>query len=198
MSLIIGKFVSKDYRNALKASLTSKFTLSGQTTTTIYICNHKYTYPSPAVIHGHSRWGHLWFRHHRAVLDELIVHRVYEIAECVKAFGHVSAGLLERRVLRHRRLEIRVGDRARVAELHLRGEHTSAGADTPSHQWLRDALLSQCLAHLVLLDATNLAQQDDQLRVRIVLVAHYMVHEGRAGVTVAADRHALEDPVRCC
>ncbi len=73
------------------------------------------------------------------------------------------------------RLELRVGEGAGVAELHLGLKHARAGADGPGHDGLGDDALLDRLDDLVLLDAADLAQEHEDLAVGVRLVAQQVV-----------------------
>lgn len=82
-----------------------------------------------------------------------------------------------------------------MTELHLSLEHAGAGTDRPGHDGLGDLASLDGLNDAVLLNTTDLTEQDQDLALRLVLVAHQMVDEGSTRVAVTADSNTLVDTV---
>ena len=69
-----------------------------------------------------------------------------------------------------------------MSKLDVGVEHGGTGANAPGDDRLGDLLVLDQLPHLVLLGAAHLAQHDDDLHLRVLLVAPDVVDERRPGV----------------
>ncbi len=130
-----------------------------------------------------------------ARLDQVVVDGLDERRHVLEGLGDVETGLAHAAVLHGGRLELRVGKGTGVAELNLGLEHARTGTDGPRDDGLGDDALLDGVDDLVLLDATDLTQQHEDLAVGIRLVPQEMVDKGGAGVPITANGHALVDAV---
>ena len=117
------------------------------------------------------------------------------VAEGVEGIRHDRARVAQRGVLRVGGLRRAAGLRARVPELHARGEHFGAGARHPNHERFGDPPVFERVHDGVFFGSAQLAQADEHLDGGVGLVAQEMVEQARAGVGVTADGDALVDAV---
>src|SRR6266849_926278 len=78
-----------------------------------------------------------------------------------------------------------------MAKLNLCREHLRAGSNSPSDDRLLDLALLDCLDNTVLLDATDLAEKDEQLALRILLVSEQVIDERGSRVAITTDGNTL-------
>ena len=78
-----------------------------------------------------------------------------------------------------------------MTELNFGCEHLRAGSDSPRNDGFLDDTLLYSLDDLVLLDTTDLSEEDEHLDVVISLVAEEMVDEGGSGVPVSSNGNTL-------
>mmetsp|Transcript_71915 Transcript_71915/g.155306 ORF Transcript_71915/g.155306 Transcript_71915/m.155306 type:complete len:858 (-) Transcript_71915:25-2598(-) len=149
----------------------------------------------PRVVHGDGRSLALRLLDDLARGDELLVDLADHLGHLVEGLRDVEAGLGHRLVLGRGGLGVAAGLGARVAELHLRREAGGAGADAPGDDGLRDAAALHGVHELVLVDAADLAEEEEHLGLGVVLVAEEVVQEAAARVAVTADGDALVDAV---
>mmetsp|Transcript_117758 Transcript_117758/g.377784 ORF Transcript_117758/g.377784 Transcript_117758/m.377784 type:complete len:469 (-) Transcript_117758:1060-2466(-) len=149
----------------------------------------------PRVVHRHLGRLTLMLLDDDALLDELNVDLADHLGQLVERVRHVEARVLHGLVLRSGGFLVAAGLRTRVAELHLCGEAGGAGADTPGDDGLRDAAALDRVDEVVFVHAADLAQQEQHLGARVVLVAQEVVQEAAARVAVAPDRNSLEDTI---
>mmetsp|Transcript_13165 Transcript_13165/g.52746 ORF Transcript_13165/g.52746 Transcript_13165/m.52746 type:complete len:1108 (+) Transcript_13165:373-3696(+) len=150
----------------------------------------------PRVVHrdlGHLGLGHVG---DLAALLEERVDLVDLLAELGERARHDGARGGERRVLVARRLAEAARARARVAELDLERKGRRARPDAPRDERLGDAARLERLDDVVLVGAADLAEEDEDLAVGVVVVPQQVVDEARPRVPVAADGDALAHAVR--
>mmetsp|Transcript_23113 Transcript_23113/g.64129 ORF Transcript_23113/g.64129 Transcript_23113/m.64129 type:complete len:367 (+) Transcript_23113:930-2030(+) len=151
---------------------------------------------SPCVVHGHLRCLPLWGLNDLAAQHEVRVDLVDHLGQLVERVRDVEACLLHRLVLGRGGLHVSPCLRSRVAELHLSGEARGASANAPRDHGLGDAARLHGLNKIILVHPANLAQQQQDLGARVVLVPQEVVQKAAARVAVATDGHALVDAVR--
>ena len=78
-----------------------------------------------------------------------------------------------------------------MTELNLGREHLRAGTNGPGDDGLLDDALLDGLDDAVLLDTTDLTEEDEELALGVLLVAEQVVNEGRAGVAVTTNGDTL-------
>src|SRR6266576_3729624 len=78
-----------------------------------------------------------------------------------------------------------------MAELNLCREHLRAGSNSPSDNRLLDLALLDCIDNTVFLDATDLAKEDEQLALRILLVSEQVIDERGSRVAITTDGNTL-------
>jgi hypothetical protein len=72
---------------------------------------------------------------------------------------------------------------------------TCAGSNAPGNKRLCDPLLLEGVADIVFFGASHFTQQNNHLDLRVGLVAHNVVHEVSAGVTISTNGHSLVDTI---
>jgi hypothetical protein len=145
----------------------------------------------PGVVNGDLGNSRLLLGLDAALGNEILVDLCEDSRELLESLGNVEAGLTHGRVLDSGGLELRVGERTSVAELDLSGEQTSDSADGPGNNRLGDDTGLDCLDHTVLLNTTNLTEKDEDLALRVGLVAKHVVDESGTGVPVATNGNTL-------
>jgi hypothetical protein len=78
-----------------------------------------------------------------------------------------------------------------VATLHLSRKHLGTSSDSPGDNGFTNGALLNSLNDAILLDTTDLTEQDEHLAVGIFLVAEEMIDESRARVTITTDGNTL-------
>lgn len=130
-----------------------------------------------------------------AVLDEGVVESLEDLGHLLEGLRDVEASLLHLLVLGLGRLQGGVGEGTGVTELNLSLEHAGAGTNGPGNDGLGNDTILNGLDDLVLLNTTNLTEQDEDLAVGIGLVSEQVVDEGGSGVSVTTNGHTLVDTV---
>ena len=117
--------------------------------------------------------GHQWLGGwgDGARLDEILEDGVYDVGHVLKGVWDVEAGVLHGLVLHGGGLELGIGKGAGVAELHFGLQESCHGTNGPSDDGLVDPARLDGLDDAVLLDTTDLAEEDEDLCPRVVLVA---------------------------
>lgn len=145
----------------------------------------------PGVVNGDLGNGGLVLGLDAALGNEVLVDLGENSGQLLESLGNVEAGLAHSLVLDGGGLELRVGERTSVAELDLSGEHTSDSADSPGDNGLGDDAGLDGLDHTVLLNTTDLTEKDEDLALRVGLVAKHVVNESGTGVPVATNGNTL-------
>jgi len=145
----------------------------------------------PGVVDGNLGYGWLGRRLDGALLELLLVDLLEHLGQLLEGVGDVDAGLPHGLVLHGRGLELGVGERAGVTELDFGLEQTGNGTDGPSDDRLGDGAVLDRLDHAVLLDTANLTEKDEDLALRVLLVAQHVVDEGRTRISVTTNGHTL-------
>jgi hypothetical protein len=145
----------------------------------------------PGVVDGDFGNGRLVLGLDAARGDQVLVDFGEDGRELLESLGNVEAGLAHSLVLDGGGLELRVGERTSVAELDLGGEHASHGANGPGDDGLGDDTGLDGLDHAVFLNTTDLTKEDENLALRVGLVAKHVVDESGTGVPVATDGNTL-------
>lgn len=149
----------------------------------------------PRVVNGDLGDNGLWGGDNVALLDLGIVHLLEELGQVLEGLGDVDTSLAHGVVLVDSSLELGVGRGTGVTELDLSLEHAGASSDSPSNDGLGDDTLLDSLNHTVLLNTTDLTEQDEDLALGLGLVAEQVVNEGGTGVTVTTNGDTLVDTV---
>lgn len=150
----------------------------------------------PRVIDGDLGHNGLGLGLDGALLDELLVHLPEESGHVLEGLGDVETGLPHALVLHLGSFELRIGKGTSVAELNLSLEHAGTGTDSPRDNGLGNDALLDGINDLVLLDTTDLTEEDEDLAPRIGLVTQEVVNEGGAGVPITTNGHTLVDTIR--
>ena len=130
-----------------------------------------------------------------AVLDELLVDLGEEARKLFEGVGNEDAGLAHGLVLHRRRLQLRVGKGAGVAELHLGLQHARNRSNRPRNDRLCDLAGLDRVDDAVFLHATHLTEQKEDLAIRVGLISEHVIDKCRAGISVTADGDAFKDAV---
>lgn len=149
----------------------------------------------PRVVHGDLGNSRLGPGGDGAVLDELLVDLAEGGGQVLEGLGDVDAGLLHSLVLGGSGLELRVGKGTSVTELNLGLEHAGDGTNGPGNNGLGDGAVLDGLDDAVLLDTTDLTEQDENLAVGVGLVPQQVVNEGGTGIPVTTNGNTLVDTV---
>ena len=78
-----------------------------------------------------------------------------------------------------------------MTELDFGSKHLGASTDGPGDDRLLDLAGFDSFDDTVLLNTTDLAEEDEHLALRILLVSHEMIDEGRAGIAITTDGDTL-------
>lgn len=145
----------------------------------------------PGVVNGDLGNGRLRLGLDGALGNEVLVDLGKDSGEILEGLGNVETGVAHALVLDGGGLELRVGERTGVTELNLSGEHTSNGTDGPGDNGLGDDTALHGLNHAVLLNTTNLTEEDEDLALGVGLVAEHVVDESGTGVPVTTNGNTL-------
>jgi hypothetical protein len=126
-----------------------------------------------------------------ALGNEVLVDLGEDSGEVLESLGDVEASGAHGLVLDGSGLELRVGERTGVTELDLGGEHTSDGTNGPGDNGLGDDAGLDGLDNAVLLNTTDLTKKDEDLALRVGLVAKHVVDESGTGVPVTTNGNTL-------
>lgn len=146
---------------------------------------------SPRVVNGDLGDNGLRLGHNGALLDELVIDLLQDLGHVLEGVGNVEAGIAHGLVLGGGGLKLRVGERAGVTKLNLSLEHAGAGTNCPSNNGLGDDALLDGLNDLVFLNTTDFTEQDENLALRVGLVAQHVVNEGGTWVSVTTNGDTL-------
>lgn len=149
----------------------------------------------PRVVDGDLGNDGLGLGNDGALLDEILVDLGKDGGHVLEGLGDVETSLAHGLVLHGGGLELGVGERTGVTELNLGLEHAGASTNGPGDNGLGDDALLDGLNDLVLFDATDLTEEDEDLAVRVGLVAEHVVDEGGTGVAVTTNGDTLVDTV---
>lgn len=149
----------------------------------------------PRVVEWNLRHDWLWLWLDGAGLDQLLVDGGEELWEVLKGLWNVESSLLHGLVLVGSGLELGVCERSSVTELNLSLEHAGASSNGPGDNWLGDDTLLDGLNDTVLLNASNLTEQQEDLAVWIGLVSEKVVDEGSTWVSVSTNGNTFVDTV---
>ena len=145
----------------------------------------------PGVVNGDLGHSGLGLGLDAALGNEVLVDLGEDSGQVLEGLGDVETGLTHGLVLDSGSLELRVGERTGVTELNLSGEHTSDSADSPGNNGLGDGTGLDSLDHTVFLNTTDLTEEDEDLALRVGLVAEHVVDESGTRVPVATDGDTL-------
>jgi hypothetical protein len=149
----------------------------------------------PGVVDGDLRRGRLRLGDDSSLGDEVIVDSLESLGEVLEGLGNVETGFLHGGVLGCGGLKLGVGEGSSVSELDFGGQHGCDGSDGPGDNGLGDHSLLDGLNDTVLLDSSNLSEQDQDLALGVGLVTQQVVNEGGTGVTISSDSNSLVDTV---
>lgn len=130
-----------------------------------------------------------------ALLELSVVDLLQGLGKVLEGLGDVDASLAHGLVLVNSSLELRVGGGTGVTELNLGLEHAGASTNGPRNNGLGDSAVLDSLNDAVLLNTTNLTQEDEDLALRLSLVTDQVVNESGTGVTVTTNGNTLVDTV---
>lgn len=150
---------------------------------------------SPGVVDGDLRDDRLRLGLDDTLLDLVVVDLLEGLGKVLEGLGNEDTGLTHGLVLGNSGLEVGVGRGTSVTELNLSLEHASAGTDGPGDDGLGDGAVLDGLDDAVLLNTTDLTQQNQDLALGLSLVAEQVVDESGAGVTVTTNGNTLVDTV---
>ena len=124
-----------------------------------------------------------------------IVDLLEGLGQILEGLGNVDTSITHGLVLEDSSLHLGVGGGTGVTELNLGLEHAGAGTNGPGDHGLGDGAVLDGLDHTVLLNTTDLTEEDEDLAIRLGLVTEQVVNEGGAGVTVTTNGNTLVDTV---
>lgn len=136
-----------------------------------------------------------WLGLDDTLLDLILIHLLEELRKLLKRVGNVDTGLPHGLVLVHSGLKLRVGRCTSVTELYLSLEHAGAGTDGPGDERLSNGAVLHSFNDTVLLDTTNLTEQEEDLAIRIGLITQEVVDESGTGVAVTTNGDTLVDTI---
>ena len=145
----------------------------------------------PGVVNGDLGHSRLGLGLDAALGNEVLVDLGEDGGQVLEGLGNVETGLTHGLVLDSGGLELGVGERTGVTELNLSGEHTGNSADSPGNNGLGDGTGLDSLDHTVFLNTTDLTEEDEDLALRVGLVAEHVIDESGTGVPVATDSDTL-------
>jgi len=126
-----------------------------------------------------------------ALGDEVLVDLGEDRGKVLESLGNVEASGAHGLVLDGSSLELRVGERTSVTELDFSSEHASDGTNGPGDNRLGDDAGLDGLNNAVLLNTTDLTEQDEDLALRVGLVTEHVVDESGTGVPVTTNGNTL-------
>jgi hypothetical protein len=130
-----------------------------------------------------------------ALLDLLIVHLLEELGKLFERVGNVDTGLSHGLVLVHSGLKLGVGRGTSVTKLNLSLEHAGASTDGPGDNRLGNGAVLYGFNDTVLLNTTDLTEQEEDLAIRIGLVTQEVVDKSGTGVAVTTNGDTLVDTI---
>merc|ERR1719506_1622773 len=116
-------------------------------------------------------------------------------SELVEGLRNDDSDILHRLVLRLGSLGAPASLRSSMAELDVKAEIIRTRPNAPRDHRLREAPVLDSRNHIVLINAANLAEQNDHLALRVRLVLQDVVNESAPRVPITADSNAIADAV---
>jgi hypothetical protein len=150
----------------------------------------------PCVVNGDLGYSGLGLGLDSSLLEELLVDLRKSVGHLLEGLRYVDTSFPHGLVLGRGSLELRVGERTSVTELHLSLEQAGDGTDGPRNNGLGDLARLHCLNHAVFLNTTDFTEQDDDLAVRVRLVSEDVVDKRGTGVPVTTNGNTLEHTIR--
>mmetsp|Transcript_45507 Transcript_45507/g.102143 ORF Transcript_45507/g.102143 Transcript_45507/m.102143 type:complete len:240 (+) Transcript_45507:662-1381(+) len=149
----------------------------------------------PCVVHWHLWCLCLHELNNFALLNQLGVQSADGLWQLVKGVWDNNAGGLHGSVLRSCCFHITSRLCTSVTELDRSLEVGCHSAHAPRNDWLRDATALDGLNDIVLINATNFAQEEQHLGPSIILVPCEMINEAAARVPVATNGDTLVNAI---
>mmetsp|Transcript_21118 Transcript_21118/g.38549 ORF Transcript_21118/g.38549 Transcript_21118/m.38549 type:complete len:252 (-) Transcript_21118:1968-2723(-) len=149
----------------------------------------------PCVVHWHLRRLGLHKLNNLPFLNHLAVQSADCLRQLVERVWDDDASRLHGGVLRSCCLHVATCLCTSVAELDCSLEVGCHGAYTPCNDWLSDATTLDSLNHVILINAADFTQQEQNLCSGIILIPCEVVDEATTRISVTTNGDALVDTI---